>query len=449
MTENASAATTDAEVAEPQILKNPRESRVVLVSTPEALNNATEVLAAASGLFAVDAERASGFKYSQRAYLIQVHRRGTPIFLIDPAALAPDIADAPQAFFKLAAVMQAAPWILHSASQDLPCLLEIGISCPQLFDTELGSRIAGFERVGLGAVCERLLGLRLAKEHSAVDWSIRPLHADWLNYAALDVDVLPDLHEALVAELEYQGKLEWALQEFAHTLEMKKRDPKVDRWRGMSGMQHLRDQRSLAIARELWTTREAIAAKVDVSPGRLIPDASIVAVVQNPPKSRPELAGFKAFNGRARSTYLDAWWDALDKGLHTRDLPPVKLPTVGIPNHRNWPQRYPEADARLQAAKAVISKVSELHGVPAENILKPDSLRELCFTPPATNDLAALVAALLNLGARHWQIELVAQGFLEAMKAEPAPAVAESSVEGSSEVAEGVGVSPVTELEAD
>jgi ribonuclease D len=302
----------------------------------------------------------------------------------------------------------------------------MGIECPELVDTELGSRIAGFERVGLGAVCERLLGLKLAKEHSAVDWSIRPLHADWLNYAALDVDVLPDLHDALMTELESQKKLEWAKQEFAHTLEIKKRYPKLDRWRGMTGMQHLRDQRSLAIARELWLAREALASKVDVSPGRLIPDGSIVAVVQNPPKTRPELAGFKPFTGRARSPYLDTWWGALEKGLTTRELPPVKLPAVGIPNHRNWPQRYPEAAARLEACKKVIALVSEQSKVPAENILKPDTMREICFAPPQEVDLASVVGALLDLGARHWQIELVAPGFVEGLQALPEPAEEQS-----------------------
>jgi len=185
----------------------------------------------------------------------------------------------------------------------------------------------------------------------------------------------------------------------------------------MSGMQHLRDQRSLAIAREIWLAREAIAVKVDVSPGRLIPDASIVAVVQNPPRTRPELAGFKAFTGRARSTYLDTWWGALEKGLTTRDLPPVKLPAVGIPNHRNWPARHPEAAARLEAAKKVISSLSEIHKLPPENILKPDTMREICFEPPAELALSNVVGALLELGARHWQIELVAVGFVEALGA--------------------------------
>jgi len=221
---NDSPQPQDTASTQLDLLSHPREKRVIFVDTHEGLAAAASDLAAGTGSFAVDAERASGFKYSQRAYLVQVHRRGTPIYLIDPAALAPDLADAPAVFAELAAVMASAPWILHSASQDLPCLRELGIDCTQLYDTELGSRIAGFERVGLGAVCERLLGLRLAKEHSAVDWSVRPLHADWLNYAALDVDVLPDLHDALIAELEAQNKLEWAQQEFAHTLTIRLRE---------------------------------------------------------------------------------------------------------------------------------------------------------------------------------------------------------------------------------
>ncbi len=435
MNDIASENNSEIETTKPELelLKQPREPRVIYVDTAEGLTEAVTSLAAGKGLFAVDAERASGFKYSQRAYLVQVHRLGTPIFLIDPAAIAPQLADAPSAFSELAVVMKSAAWILHSASQDLPCLRELGIECPELIDTELGSRIAGFDRVGLGAVCERLLGLRLAKEHSAVDWSIRPLHSDWLNYAALDVDVLPEMHDALIAELKSQKKLEWARQEFAHVLKMRSRDPKIDRWRGMTGMQNLRDQRSLAIAREMWLAREAVAVDRDVSPGRLIPDHSIVAVVQNPPRTRPELAGFKAFTGRARSTFLDTWWNALQKGLTTRDLPPVKLPAVGIPNHRNWPARYPEAAARLEAAKAVIAALSEKHKVPAENLLKPDTMRELCFSPPAPADLASIVGALLELGARHWQIELVVPGFVKALAAKPA----ESSPEGSAIASEG------------
>ena len=424
---NAPISAPNTDQPELDLLKTPRETRIVYVDTKESLKAATDALAADEGWFAVDAERASGFKYTQRAYLLQIKRTNTPIYLIDPAALAPDIADAPGVFAGLAEVMKTGGWILHAASQDLPCLSELGITCPELFDTELGSRIAGFDKVGLGAVCERLLGLRLAKEHSAVDWSIRPLHPDWLNYAALDVDVLHEMRLALAENLASQGlgkpwvsqKTEWANQEFENTREIKTFRAKVDRWRGLTGMQHHKDQRSLAIARELWLAREALAAKVDVSPGRLIPDASIVAVVENVPRSRPELAGLRSFTGRARSTYLDTWWAAVEKALSTRDLPPLKLPMVGIPNHRNWPKNYPEAFARLEACKAAVAAVSSEVEVPAENILKPDTMREICFTPPQQVDLTTVVGSLLGLAARHWQIELLAEAFVTALQAKP------------------------------
>ena len=105
-------------------------------------------------------------------------------------------------------------WVLHAANQDLPCLAEIGLVPTRIFDTELAARLAGLPRVGLGAVVESLLGFSLVKGHSAADWSTRPLPEEWLVYAALDVEVLVDLRDALAAILEEQGKTEWARQEF-------------------------------------------------------------------------------------------------------------------------------------------------------------------------------------------------------------------------------------------
>ena len=109
-------------------------------------------------------------------------------------------------------------WILHAASQDLPCLSELGMWPDRLFDTELAARLAGLPRVGLAAVIEQLLGFGLAKEHSAADWSTRPLPEPWLRYAALDVEVLTELREELIELLEADGKLEFAEQEFAAIL---------------------------------------------------------------------------------------------------------------------------------------------------------------------------------------------------------------------------------------
>ena len=396
---------TEAAVEAPAplpLLAAPR-TEVYLVESAEELLEAVETLGAASGPFAVDAERASGFKYSQRAYLIQVYRQGSPIYLIDPSAIAPTIATEP--FAGLAKVMAQDAWILHAASQDIPCLRELGIVAPALFDTELGSRIAGLERVGLGAVTENLLGLRLAKEHSAVDWSIRPLAEDWLNYAALDVDVLFDLWSAVEAKLRDSGKYEWALQEFSAVLASEPKAAKIDKWRGMTGLHEIKDQKKLAIARELWLAREQLAVKLDVSPGRLIPDSSIVSAAKETPRTKPQLAGNRSFVGRASRSYLDLWWKAIEDGANSRDLPPLKLPQVGIPNHRIWPARFPEADKRLKIIRPLITEIAESNSIPVENVLTPDYLRQVCFEP-AGFDGPSIAMQLASLGARPWQIDL-------------------------------------------
>lgn len=408
-------------IAELPLLASPR-TEVFLVETAEELEEAVQTLAAANGPFAVDAERASGFKYSQRAYLVQIYRAGSPIYLIDPAAIAPD-AD-PKPFAGLSELMKSDAWILHAASQDIPCLRELGLTATSLFDTELGSRIAGLDRVGLGAVTESLLGVRLAKEHSAVDWSTRPLANDWLNYAALDVDVLFDLWAAVEAVLIERNKLEWAKQEFAATLLAQPKPAKVDKWRGMTGLHEVKDAKKLAIARELWSAREALAVKLDVSPGRLIPDSSIVNVVKETPKSKPQLAGNRSFVGRASRSYLDTWWKAIEDGLNSRDLPPIKVAATGMPNHRIWPTRFPDADRRLKIIRPLIADLGEKHGIPVENILTPDFLRNICFEPPAF-DIPAVASALRALGARDWQIELTGQlivdGLVASLAAEEAP----------------------------
>jgi ribonuclease D len=391
--------------AELPLLAAPR-AEVFLVETLEELEEAVATLAAGTGPFAVDAERASGFKYSQRAYLVQVYRSGSPIYLIDPAAIAPT--SDPKPFAALADVMSSDAWILHAASQDIPCLREMGLVPPALFDTELGSRIAGLDRVGLGAVTEALLGLRLAKEHSAVDWSTRPLANDWLNYAALDVDVLFELWAAVESVLVERNKLEWARQEFAATLAAQPKAAKVDKWRGMTGLHEVKDAKKLAVARELWTAREALAVKLDVSPGRLIPDSSIVNVVKETPKSKPQLAGNRSFVGRASRSYLDTWWKAIEDGINSRDLPALKIAATGIPNHRIWPSRFPEADRRLKIIRPLIAELAEKHGLPVENVLTPDYLRTICFEPPAF-ELSSVAEALRALGAREWQVELTGQ----------------------------------------
>lgn len=391
------------------LLNEPR-SEVIYVEDLTGLEAAIDALRGATGAFALDAERASGFKYSQRAYLVQVHRRGAPTYLIDPIAFSID------ELSSLSMLLTEDTWILHAATQDMPCLAELGLNPTNLFDTELISRLLGFERVGLGAVCERLLGIRLAKEHSAADWSTRPLPESWLNYAALDVDVLPDLYDAMLTEVKTQAKEAIVAAEMQHLLSFKPKPAKTDKWRGLSGIQNVKERQGLAVARSLWHAREELAIRLDVSPGRLVPDLSITHVAAKIPASKSVLAGDKSFNGRASRSYLDVWWAAISAGAASRELPEMRVASTGIPNHRNWDAKFPEAAARLRVAREVISELSKEISIPTENILTPDYLRALCFEPRGL-DAESISTQLLELGARAWQVDLVSEPLSKAFLA--------------------------------
>jgi len=373
----------------------------LVIEDAAGLVSASDRLAAGLGPVAVDVERASGFRYSQRAYLIQVFRREAGVFLFDPSTI--------EDFTPLQAALADVEWVFHAASQDLPSLRERGLEPPRIFDTELGARLLGHERVGLGAVVEQTLGITLAKAHSAADWSTRPLPASWLEYAALDVEHLIDVRDALVAELEEQQKTEFARQEFQAVLERLPKPAREDPWRRMSGLHTVRGRRALAVARALWQAREEYAREQDVAPGRLVPDRALIAAVLADPSSKQALAGVKEFNGRASRTQLDRWWNAIVAGREVTELPPDRVASDTLPPPRAWIDRNPEADRRLKAARPAVEARAEELNMPTENLLTPETLRRVAWAPPAEITVETIGVALSDLGARPWQIDQTAQ----------------------------------------
>ena len=383
-----------------------------VIADREEFLAACAALAGGTGPAAVDVERASGFRYSQRAYLIQVFRRDAGVFLFDPPAIG-----------DMSALQEAigdVEWVLHAASQDLPSLREDGLVPPSIFDTELGARLLGHEKVGLGAVVEDTLGITLAKAHSAADWSTRPLPQSWLEYAALDVLHLVDVRDVLMEELVEQGKTEIAAQEFDAVLTRPPKPPREEPWRRLSGLHTVRGRRSLAIARSLWTAREEFAQQQDVSPGRLVPDRSLVAAVIADPATKQDLARVKEFTGRASRTQLDRWWAAIEAGRADETLPLERAPGDGLPPPRAWSDRNPAADARLKAARPRVEQVAADLRMPTENLLTPETLRRIAWTPPEPPDADSVAAALVAHGARPWQVaqtaQVIADAFVESVQ---------------------------------
>jgi ribonuclease D len=368
-----------------------------------------QALRAGTGPVAVDAERASGYRYGQRAYLVQIRRNSSGTGLIDPVPL-PDLSVIQDA-------IADAEWVLHAANQDLPCLAEIGLVPRRIFDTELAARLAGLPRVGLGAVVESLLGFSLQKGHSAADWSTRPLPEEWLVYAALDVEVLVDLRDALAAILAEQGKTEWARQEFEAILAAGPPAPKADPWRRTSGVHGLRSRRQLGMLRSMWQARDDMARRRDVAPGRVLPDSAMVSAVQADPRNEGALLELPVFRGRANRKLVATWFSALARGraIPEAELPPHSRSGDGPPPVSRWADRDPAAATRLQAARAGLAEISEKHSVPVENILSPDLVRRLMWSPPEPRTAATVAEALRAGGAREWQIDLTLDVLTEAV----------------------------------
>jgi ribonuclease D len=331
-----------------------------VVETPAALEELVARFEGGRGPFAIDAERASGYRYSHRAYLIQIRRRGAGTALIDPVPFG----DVPNVVFEpLAKAIGDIEWVIHAASQDLACLAEVGLRPTLLFDTELAGRLLNYPRVGLAALVEELLGFRMRKEHSAVDWSKRPLPEPWLLYAALDVERLVELRDILAQQLEEAGKRQWAEQEFAAWVAADPAPPRREPWRRTSGIHRVRGRRGLALVRAMWELRDDLARRRDITTNRIVSDSAI----------------------------------------------------DGPPPPRLWAEKNPVAAARLRRCRDLVTAIADEADLPQENLISPDAVRRLAWSPPDVLSVATVAAALAGYAARPWQIALVAEPLAAAL----------------------------------
>ena len=407
-------------------LLQPSAGTPEIIETEEAFRAALEELAQGSGPFAVDAERASGFRYSARAYLIQIKRTDGGLHLIDPIPFGPGH----QLFSELNTLLNTDEVILHASTQDLPCLRELGINPVSLFDTELAGRIAGLPRVGLGPLLESLMGVLLAKEHSAADWSARPLPKDWLTYAALDVELLVELRNHMYTILADAKKLPWALEEFASILKAPPAPPRVDPWRRTSGMHKIKRRDQLAVIKSLWIARDEIASEQDIAAGKLLNDSAIVELAIAAPTTKKEFEKcLRPLGLRARwMENLQLWLDSIASAVA---LPEDQWPTMRtnadtLPPIKLWRDKFPEKFAPLSHARAAIELIAEENQIPVENLITPEHVRRVCWKPPvgatSTLSVSEVESALSELGARQWQIDLVAPSLAAALlEREPIP----------------------------
>ena len=453
---------------EPKLLKEPREGVPEVIDTLEAYKEYCNWLASGSGSLAADAERASGFRYGHEDWLIQFKRKGAGIGLLDPIALGKLGVD----WHEFNEAVGDAPWIIHDSMQDLPGFFDIGLRPRALFDTEIAAKLLGRKRFGLSSVTEYYLGLTLAKEHSAADWSYRPLPRDWRNYAALDVELLIELEEVMSGELKKQGKISWANQEFAHLLSKgaQKKAPHPNPWLRISHISVLmHDKIGLMIAKELWQKRDELARQYDIAPTLLLSDAAIIEAGKRKPSNSREFRSIRILNERVRihtgseqdkmfERYApiqrkikpNVWKNVIEDAINRAKSGEVAIidyaqssndeDDCGCSNESSliaknvqdaqesqdvqesqaaprsmkyWREHHPKRYERLQNVKRSLIKISEDTHTPSEVIIKPQIIRNLCWQDDVEH--INVKEFLDEQGARMWQSDLIAESVTRAI----------------------------------
>jgi ribonuclease D len=379
-----------------------------LIDNQESLINCCNNLEKDEQPYAIDAERASGFKYSQRAYLLQISSATSDIYLIDPTSI--------KDLTPLRQLLNNKSWILHAATQDLPCLFELELKPGEIFDTELAARLLSLPHVGLGGLLEDELQITLDKEHSAADWSKRPLPQDWLVYAALDVEFLHQLRKSLTQKLIENNKLNLAQQEFIALCSWQSPGLRNDPWRRTSGMHEVRGGQDSAIVRQIWLKRDEIAQQRDIAAGRVLNDAGIVEIAAKKPKTVQELKDLASIKYRPAKNDAEIWFEQLQIALQMGpDQWPVKQKGAeSYPAPKSWLEKRPEAYHRLQFVKAQLHKLSEELLIPVEHLCSPDLVKKWCWDKP-TDQLETINDWLISQGARDWQAQNLAPVLLSSL----------------------------------
>lgn len=355
--------------------------------------------AAEAGLFAADTEAAGYHRYRDTICLIQVSTRERT-WVIDVLELTElDPLRAPL-------VEQGTEVVFHDADYDLRLLhRDFGLDVRGLFDTKIAAELLGEPGLGLASLLERHVGLTIPKKYQRADWARRPLPDDMIEYAAEDTRHLPVLRDALAEELERKGRLHWAEEEFRlRERTVWEDDPADDAFR-VKGSRDL-DRRQLAALRELFEWRESVAEERDQAPFRIVSNNELVTVARALPRARPEIVAAGLSEGNARR-----WGrDLLEAVRRASDLAESELPEKAKRGRRE--PHDPEIDERVERMRKARDLAATEYELDRGLLLPRHMMETIARVNPAS------VAELHGIdGLRNWQIEVVGERVLDALRA--------------------------------
>ena len=352
-------------------------------------------------LLAVDTEAASFHRFTDRVYLLQISSREETA-VVDPLAV--------ENLAPLGQVLAdpAVETVFHDADYDLRLLdREYGYHASRLFDTRIAAQLLNEPGVGLAALLEKYLDVRLDKRFQRADWSARPLSPAMLEYAAADTRFLPELRDILRTQLEARGRLAWAEEEFAllHDLHWSPADGEPGYLR-LKGAKALKG-RELAILRELYAWREGVAQRNDRATFRILNNEPMLAMARTPPQDLTALKAIPGVSGEQAERRGREILEAVRRGL---ELPDAELPRIERPPRRVYD---PALEARLDRLKTVRNQLATKLEL-APGVLCPNgTLEAIARLNPRTLEELEAVPEL-----RAWQRGVIGADLLAAV-AEP------------------------------
>lgn len=293
--------------------------------------------------------------------------------------------------------------VFHGGDYDLRIMhRDFGFTVSNLIDTSICAQLLGYEGLGLAALLDRHFNVKVNKVHQRADWSMRPLPQDMLEYAAMDTHYLIPLAAKLRDELMVLGRWEWAIEEFARLEGVRYRevDDEAETWRKVKNIGGL-DRRSLAIVRDLWLWRDALARKADRPPFKILGNDTMVDIAKEKPATYRDLGAL-----RSVSRY--------HSDRHGRDLAAIVRKAMEIPEaelpERNDPKPWIR-DKQLEARITRLKTVRDRHA----RELKIDG-----SVLAARHILAAIATnGSLDVPAmREWQKKVMGEDLLKALEPE-------------------------------
>jgi len=348
---------------------------------------------------ALDTEGASFHRFLDRIYLLQISTRKHSA-IIDPLPIGSPA--------KLGQLLQskAVEVVFHDADYDLRLLhQDYGWHVTNIFDTRIASQLLGIKSFGLAALLGQYFDVKLDKKHQRADWSMRPLTADMLEYAAQDTRYLLQLKDQMKGELERRGRLHWAQEEFARL--------EGTRWEveeSMEGFLRLKgardlSRRELAVLREIANWRDTVAAQLDRATFRVMGNEALFEIARRAPKNTAELGAIK---GMPKGMIERAGADIISAIRRGMEAPEAELPKFPKGLRWNKDRDFDDKVARLKLVRdAAATRLDLDPGV----LCSRERLEHVARSSAKTIEDLAAVPDL-----RRWQIEEMGEGFVRALQ---------------------------------